>query len=172
MELQARDETPGIVITLSAAAPGEELRRLHVALLEDERLSDVTPLHKPLLPGRMGPELWGLHLSSLRPDDVAALLYAVATWLRHRTGDIKVTFEQNKDGRKITVDATRVRKDDRRELRETLRTLAGDLLAPPDGTAPAAGPGGQTADTPHHEPARTAPERTGAENASRAPGEG
>ncbi len=95
----------------------------------------VTPVESPPPPGALGPVLDAL-LVALAPGSVAtALATALVSWIRHRTGAVRVEVELP-DGTRVRLEADRVRVLTEQQLRAELDRLlaalpAGGATAPP-----------------------------------------
>lgn len=119
-----------------------ELESLQEWLADSPELRGrVTPVESPPPPGMLGPVLEAL-LVALAPGSVAtALATALVTWIRHRTGAVRVEVERP-DGTRVRLEADRVRVLTEPQLRAELdRLLAalptgGATVVPAVGSAP------------------------------------
>ncbi|MEX1651959.1 hypothetical protein ABZ960_02045 [Streptomyces pseudovenezuelae] len=122
-------EQVGLTLTLDGAGTADGLRGLHAALDENEQLSPlIEVLSHPPAEGRMGPELWGLHLP-VHAEEALALVYAVTAWVRYTTGDVTVRIKRDKDGAEVSLDGKRLRKKAVHELRASVERITEQLTA-------------------------------------------
>lgn len=76
----------------------------------------------PPPPGSLGPLMQAIEVALGPGGAVTALATALIAWLRHRTGTVKISVELP-DGRRVQLDAERVRGMDGRALQEHLDVL-------------------------------------------------
>ncbi|MDG4792467.1 hypothetical protein [Micromonospora sp. WMMD1082] len=98
----------------------------------------LTPLEAPPPPGVLGPTLEAL-LLAIAPGSVAtAFATALVSWLRHRSGAVRVELELP-DGSRVKLEADRVREMTDAELRGQLAAVLAGLSAGQPTGAPRVG---------------------------------